>query len=333
LEEKCKEPGFWEDKEKAAEISQKLSNLKEKVQEWREIDKHLKDVEELVEITEAEEMEEEMKRQVENLKSKIEDKEIEVFLSDKYDDRGAVLSIYSGAGGQDAEDWAAMLLRMYKRYCKKKEFKTKILSQSFGEPGPEGRVGVKKASMEIKGDYAYGLLKHEHGVHRLVRISPFSAQDLRHTSFARVEVLPVLPETAKDELEIKPDDLKIDTFRASGPGGQYVNRRESAVRITHLPTNTSVSCQSERLQGKNKEKAMEQLYSKIYQLMEEQRKEKISDLKGKKKDPEFGNQIRSYVLHPYKLVKDTRTNIEASNINSVLDGNLDQFINAEVKKL
>ena len=258
--------------------------------------------------------------------------EFRIFLSGKYDKGNAVLSIYAGAGGQDAQDWAAMLFRMYERYCQQKGFQIKMLHCSYGDPGPEGRIGIKSVTLEIKGPYAYGLLKGEHGVHRLVRISPFSAQKLRHTSFALVEVLPQFDKELEKEIEIRPEDLKLETFRASGPGGQYVNRRESAVRITHLPTGITVSCQSERLQGENRRKAMEMLYTKLYQLKLEAQQKEIAKIKGEKISAGWGNQIRSYVLHPYKMVKDLRTNIETSDVERVLDGNLDKFIEAEIKK-
>lgn len=328
LEQKTQQPDFWE-RERAGEISQKLSDLKNKVSIWKEIDEELTDLEEMAELADSE-MEQELRQQLKELEQKIEDKETQFYLSGKYDRGDAVLSIQSGAGGQDAEDWAAMLLRMYKRYCQEQEFKTKILSQSFGDQGPQGRVGIKTVSLEIDGDYAFGLLKKESGVHRLVRISPFSAQDQRHTSFARVEILPVLPEKAKDDLNVKDENLRVDTYRASGPGGQYVNRRESAVRITHRPTGVTVSCQSERTQGTNREKAMEQLYSKLFQLKQKQRKKKLSELK-KEDSPEFGNQIRSYFLDPDQRVVDHRTEVETGDIESVLDGSLEPFIEAEVK--
>ena len=207
------------------------------------------------------------------------------------------------------------------------------MHQSFGEGGgPEGRIGTKQVSLEIQGNFAYGFLKKESGVHRLVRISPFSPKQLRHTSFALVEVLPEIGKTEESEIKIKPEDLKLETFRASGPGGQYVNRRESAVRITHLPTGIVVSCQSERLQGVNREKAMKILVAKLYQLKEKESQKELKKIKGEQISASWGNQIRSYVLHPYKMVKDLRTGVETADVESVLDGNLDEFIEAEIKR-
>lgn len=255
---------------------------------------------------------------------------MEIINTDKYDKGSAILSIYAGAGGQDAQDWATMLLRMYERYCAKKGFGTKILHQSFGEGGgPEGRIGTKSVTVEIKGPHAYGLLKKESGVHRLVRLSPFSAKKLRHTSFALVEVLPEISRIG--EIKIRPDEIKIETFRASGPGGQYVNKRESAVRIVHLPTKIVVTCQSERLQGLNREEAMKLLYAKLYQLKTKERAEELFKIKGQPVSIEWGRQIRSYVLHPYHLVKDHRTNKKVSNVEDILDGELDKFIESEFK--
>jgi len=270
-------------------------------------------------------------KEIREFEKKLKEKELEIFLSGKYDRGNAILSIFAGAGGQDAQDWATILLRMYERYCQRKGFETKILHQSFGEPGGlEGRIGTKQASLEIKGRYGFGFLKKETGVHRLVRISPFSPQKLRHTSFALVEVLPGI-KLEESEIKIRPEDLKTEFYRASGPGGQNVNKRETSVRISHLPTRTVVSCQSERLQGDNRKKATEMLLSKLYQLKEEAKKKEISEIKGKKISIEWGNQIRSYVLHPYKLVKDLRTKVETSDVEGVLDGNLDQFIETEIK--
>ncbi len=279
------------------------------------------------------EEDERLTKEVEEKSRSLEKEIIHLFLSGKYDKNNAVLQIFAGAGGIDAQDWATILLRMYERYCATKRFETKILSQSFGEGGgPEGRIGTKSATLEIKGPYAYGFLRKESGVHRLVRLSPFSAKKLRHTSFALVEVLPEIGKKEQEEIKIKPEDLKIETFRASGPGGQHVNKRDSAVRITHIPTNITVSSQAERLQGLNRNKAMKVLCAKLYQLKETERKKKIKEIKGEATSASWGNQIRSYVLHPYKLVKDLRTNIESSNVEEVLDGNLDQFIEAEIKQ-
>lgn len=267
-------------------------------------------------------------KEIENFEKKLKSKEIENFLLGKYDRGDAILIIQAGAGGEDAQDWAAILLRMYQRYCQRKGFNFEILDIDYGIPGPEGRIGIKSAILEIKGNFAFGLLKKEAGVHRLVRISPFSAKGLRHTSFALVQVLPKIE---KSEIKIKPEDIKFEFFKASGPGGQYVNKRMTAVRIRHLPTNIIVSCQTERSLAQNKEKALEILASKLYQHFEEKKKEELEKIKGKKVSVEFGNQIRSYVFHPYKLVKDIRTKIETTNVDEVLDGNLDDFIEAEIK--
>ena len=301
LELETQKPGFWKDKDNAVKTTQELSELQREIADFEELKKE----------TDSE-----------KLAERIKEKELQVFLSGKYDKGQALLSIMAGAGGQDAQDWATMLLRMYQRYCENKGFKTKILHQSFSDQGPEGRVGTKSVTLEIKGPYAFGLLKEENGVHRLVRISPFSSQSLRHTSFSMVEVMPEISQT---EIEIKPEDLKIDTYRASGPGGQYVNRRESAVRITHLATGIVVSCQLERLQGQNRDTAMKLLYSKLYQLKEKEKEKEMAKLKGKSVSIEWGSQIRSYVLHPYRLVKDLKSGIETSDVEGVLNGDLDKF--------
>jgi peptide chain release factor 2 len=256
--------------------------------------------------------------------------EFRVFLSGKYDRGTALLSILAGAGGQDAQDWATMLLRMYQRYADIQGFKTTIIDQSFGEGVAEGRAGIKSVTLEIKGDYAYGFLKKESGVHRLVRISPFSAQSLRHTSFAMVEVLPEISLETED-LQVKPEDLLVDVCKASGPGGQNVNKRMTAVKITHLPTKITVASQTERSLAQNKENALKLLYAKLYQLKEEQKAKEIAKLKGKAVAIEWGSQIRSYVLHPYKMVKDLRTEKETSDTEGVLDGKLDDFIEAEIR--
>ncbi len=314
-----------------------IAGLKEEIDNLKRIEREIKDIKELDKIG-GQDIKNELSSKLRSLARLMEGEEIKIFLSGKYDKGNAVLEIFSGAGGIDAQDWATMLLRMYQRYCQAKGFRTKIIQQSFGEGGgPEGRIGTKSATLEIKGKYVYGLLKKETGVHRLVRQSPFSAKKLRHTSFALVEVLPEIGRQEQEEIKIKEEDLRLETFRASGPGGQYVNKRESAVRITHLPSGITVSSQAERLQGQNKAKAMEILYAKLFQLKEKERQQELKEIKGKnfpacrQAGAGWGNQIRSYVLHPYKMVKDLRTNVETSNVEKVLDGDLDQFIETELK--
>jgi len=294
------------------------------------LEKEIKEVEDLYKLSD-ENLVDGLELKLNSLEKEISKQEYKVFLSGKYDKNNAILEIFSGAGGVDAQDWATMLLRMYQRYCATKGFVVEILHQAFGESGgPDGRIGTKSVTLEIQGKYAYGLLKRESGVHRLVRISPFSSQKLRHTSFASVQVLPEL-EALDEDIEIKSDDLKIDTFKAGGPGGQYTNKTESAIRITHLPTGIVVTSQVERLQGKNKETAMKILKSKIFQLKEQEKQKKIKEIKGNRVLAEFGSQTRNYVLHPYKLVKDLRTQYETSNAEAVLEGDLEEFIQAELK--
>ena len=313
-------PDFWQDTEKASKVQQKISELKEEVGNLEVIKRDLEDLKVL--------QDEGLRVELEK---KIDKQEFKIFLSGKYDKGNAILEIFSGAGGQDSQDWATILLRMYEKYCVKKGFKAVVLHQQFGEGGgPEGRVGTKSVTVEINGNYAYGFLKKESGVHRLVRISPFNAQKLRQTSFALVNVLPEL-KNDDAEIDIKPDDLKVDTYKASGPGGQYVNKTESAIRITHIPTGLVVASQTERLQGKNKENAMKILRAKLYQLKDDAHAKKLKEIKGDSISASWGNQIRSYVLHPYKMVKDLRTQYETSDTEGVLDGELDDFIEAELK--
>jgi len=303
-------PDFWQDQSEAVRVTQELSDLQQ-------------------ELTDFEGLKNETDPSV--LAQKIAEKEIQVFLSGKYDKGTALLSIMSGAGGQDAQDWVTMLLRMYQRYADRQGFKTKILDQSFGEGVAEGRAGIKSVALEITGKYAYGYLKKESGVHRLVRISPFSAQSLRHTSFALVEVLPEISSAEEQALEIKPEELSFEVCKASGPGGQNVNKRMTAVKITHLPTKVTVASQTERSLAQNKESALKMLYAKLYHLKEEAKATELAQIKGKQVAIEWGSQIRSYVLHPYQLVKDVRTNVETSDTAGVLDGKLDEFIEAEIK--
>ena len=312
-------------------MGQEISDLKEEIDNLRKLEQEIKDIKELADLT-GEELAQEIELKLKNLAFLVEAEEIKVFLSGRYDKSNAIFEIYSGAGGVDAQDWATILIRMFQRFCERKGFQAKIIHQSFGEAGgPEGRIGTKSATLEIKGKYAYGFLKKESGVHRLVRQSPFSAKKLRHTSFVLVGVLPEIGKEEEAEVEIKEEDLKMDKFRSSGPGGQNVNKRETAVRITHLPTGIAVSSQSERLQGLNRDKAMKVLYAKLYQLKEAEKEKELKEIKGGVISASWGNQIRSYVLHPYKMVKDLRTGVESSNVESVLDGDLDKFIEAEIK--
>jgi peptide chain release factor 2 len=319
LEKITENPNFWNNQEQAVKDSQELADLKDDTSSIQDIKKRLNDLDELFEIL----SEEELSKEIEGIDKKIKEKEVELFFNNKYDRGSAIVTINSGAGGIEAEDWAGMLFRMYQRYCEKNNFKAEVLDESVGED-----KGIKSVTFSVKGKYAYGLLRRESGVHRLVRISPYSAQKLRHTSFASVEVL---PEVEVGEVEINSDDLRVDFYKASGPGGQYVNKRESAVRLTHIPTGIVVTCQSERLQGKNKERAMQVLSSRLYQYNLEKAEKEMSKIKGDKVSVGWGSQIRSYVLHPYKMVKDLRTNVETSQVENVLDGELDQFIQEEIK--
>lgn len=311
LEILAQEPDFWKNKERAVKVSEELAELKEQVEFWKKLEKDLEEVKDPQELKE--------------LQEKFEKEEIKVFLSGKYDRKNAIMTIYSGAGGVDAQDWAEMLLRMYLRYVQQHKFKARVVHIATGQ-----EAGIKNVTLEIDGLYAYGYLKGEAGVHRLVRLSPFNADNLRHTSFALVEVLPDF-EISQLAEKIRPEDLKTDTYKASGPGGQYVNKTESAVRITHVPTGITAACQSERLQGANKKTAMKLLQIKLFQKQLESQKKEKKKLRGRKIAAEWGNQIRSYVLHPYKMVKDLRTKVETSDVERVLDGDLDEFIEKEIK--
>lgn len=268
----------------------------------------------------------------EALKKKITDYERELYFSGPYDAGSAVMTITAGAGGSDAEDWAAMLFEMYRGYAGEKNWTIHILDESFGDHSAKtGRKLIRGIAFEIRGKYAYGFLKRESGVHRLVRQSPFSAKSLRHTSFAAIEVLPDITPVDADALVIKPEDMRLEYARSSGPGGQNVNKRETAVRIVHIPTGLAAACQSERTQIRNRDTAMKLLKTKLLRRMEEQQAKEIAELRGERAKIEWANQIRSYVLHPYKLVKDHRTDYESHNADAVLSGHLDEFIEAELE--
>lgn len=315
------EAGFWDDVQKAQEVTQEAKRVKDKIDKFKNLNERIDDVEVLKELMEEndEETAKEIISEVKALSKEIDTLKIETILSGEYDRNDAILTLHTGVGGSDANDWTEMLLRMYTRWCEKKGYSLETIDYL---PGDE--AGVKSVTLKVKGEFAYGYLKAEKGIHRLVRISPFNANGKRQTSFASVEVLPEL--TSDQDIEINPVDLRIDTYRAGGAGGQHVNKTESAVRITHIPTGIVVQCQNERSQFSNRDTAMGMLKSKLIELKERVHKEKIEDLTGELKDMGWGSQIRSYVFHPYSMVKDHRTNVETSNVNGVMDGDIDNFI-------
>lgn len=322
-------PGFWQDRAAAQQTSEELAVLKKEISRWERLAGDLKILAELAQSGGGEAAAPELERQYADLERQVRAIETEQLFSGPYDRGNAVLSVFAGAGGKDAEDWAVMLRRMYERWAEGQGFKTRTLHEHFGGlEGPSG-WGLKNVSLEIRGQAAYGRLKRESGVHRLVRISPFSAKQLRHTSFALVEVMPEF--VAPEEVAIKAEDLSIEFFRSSGPGGQNVNKRETAVRITHRPTKLQVAVQVERSQERNREIAMRLLAAKLYQQKLRAQEAEASRVKGEAVAIEWGSQIRSYVLHPYQLVKDHRTGYETPNVEEVLDGNLDEFIEAELR--
>ncbi len=327
LEKQTLQKDFWKDSKKSSEVLLEIKLLKSKCSEFKEIKSEIENLEEMTELIKLEPDEDLAKEIIKNtkkLEKKSEKLELTSLLSEKYDRNNAIITIHPGAGGTESQDWAEMLYRMYTRWANKNNYKVKELDYLDGE-----EAGLKSVTFEVIGENSYGYLKSEKGIHRLVRISPFDSGGRRHTSFASVEVLPEITEDV--EININPDDLRVDTYRASGAGGQHINKTSSAVRITHIPTNIVVSCQSERSQLQNRETAMRMLKSRLLDLKEKEHKEKIEDLQGEQKDIAWGSQIRSYVFCPYTMVKDHRTNYEVGNVESVMDGEIDGFIEAYLK--
>jgi peptide chain release factor 2 len=318
---------FWQDQNNAQSVMRQLAEKKKTAQRWRELEKKLADVAELLAISsEDTALQAELTKELDDLGSKVDEYEFQLAFSGEYDARSAIITIHAGAGGTESQDWAEMLMRMYLRWAERRGFETEILDTS---PGDE--AGIKRTVIAVNGEYAAGYLKSEHGVHRLVRLSPFDSDHARHTSFALVEVL---PEAESDvEVNIKPEDIKVETFRSSGPGGQHMQKTSSAVRITHLPTGIVISCQSERSQHMNKDFAFKILRARLLEVEIEKQAATKAKMKGKRIDAGWGNQIRSYVLHPYRMVKDHRTDYETSNTEAVLDGELDGFINAYLRSI
>ena len=327
LEAKTMQNDFWNDAENSSQVLKQINSLKGTVEGYKKTENELNNLVEMSELLELEpddEMAKEVLKGTKDLESNIEKLEIKTLLSGKYDNNNAIITIHPGAGGTEAQDWAEMLYRMYSRWASANGYEVKELDYLEGE-----EAGLKSVTFSVIGEYAYGYLKGEMGVHRLVRISPFDAGGRRHTSFASVEILPEITEDI--QIDINPDDLRIDTYRASGAGGQHINKTSSAVRITHIPTNIVVACQSERSQIQNRETAMRMLKSKLFDLKEKEQKDTIDELKGNQMDIAWGSQIRSYVFCPYTLVKDHRTNYEVGNVQAVMDGDLNGFIDSYLK--
>mgnify|MGYP000092074363 CR=1 FL=1 len=327
LTEEMNQPEFWNDPDHSAKVNQKVSNLKGKLEHYEKLLSSADDIEVMLEMAEEEKDEDtvtEAVNELATLKEHTDALELETLMRGDYDDNDAVLSLHAGAGGTEAQDWTSMLYRMYTRYCEKMGFTVKVLDLLDGD-----EAGIKSASMMVKGANAYGMLKSEHGVHRLVRVSPFDSQARRQTSFSSLEVMPELDNNIN--IEINPADIEMQVYRSSGAGGQHINKTSSAVRLIHKPTGIVTSCQTQRSQLQNREYAMEMMKAKLYQIALQQHKDKIDDIKGVQNEIAWGHQIRSYVFMPYTLVKDHRTNFESGNVQAVMDGDLDGFIYAYLK--
>ena len=318
------EPGFWDNPERSTKLVREAKHLKDEVDTFRELEQEYEDIQTMIQMGYEENdasLIPEIQEMLDHFSETLEKMRMKLLLSGEYDGYDAILRLNAGAGGTESCDWCSMLYRMYCRWAEKKGFKVEVLDYLDGD-----EAGIKSVTIQISGENAYGYLRSEHGVHRLVRISPFNAAGKRQTSFVSCDVM---PDIKKDlDVEINDDDIRIDTYRSSGAGGQHINKTSSAIRITHLPTGIVVQCQNERSQHQNKDKAMQMLKAKLYLLKQQENAEKTSDIRGDVKDINFGNQIRSYVLQPYTMVKDHRTNKDVGNAQSVLDGNIDPFINA-----
>ncbi|MBA7658698.1 Peptide chain release factor 2 [subsurface metagenome] len=325
MEKQSAQPDFWLEQAKAQSIMRQLAEQRKLVNRWRELEKKVADITELISLAQEDtSLWLEIQSEASKVASRLDELELETAFTGEYDARNAILALHAGAGGTESQDWAEMLLRMYLRWAERHGYKAEILDIHPGE-----EAGIKSAVIEVSGNYACGYLKSEHGVHRLVRLSPFDADHARHTSFVLVEVM---PEAEADvDIKMEPDDLKVDVFRSSGPGGQHMQKTSSAVRLTHLPTGLVATCQSERSQHQNKEIALKILQSRLLELELAKRAEERARLKGKRIAAGWGNQIRSYVLHPYKMVKDHRTNYQTSDADAVLDGELDDLITAYLR--
>lgn len=327
LEAQSAEPGFWDDMEKSQKVLQKTKQLKDKIESYENLKNLREDALMMIDLAEEENdgsLVDEVKESVDKITATIDKMTLETLLNGQYDKSNAIMTFHAGAGGTEAQDWCQMLIRMYQMWAQKNGYTVTTLDMLDGD-----EAGVKSCTIEIQGTNAYGYLKAEKGIHRLVRISPFNSQGKRMTSFASIEVMPELDDNV--EIDIRPEDIKMDTYRASGAGGQHINKTDSAVRLTHIPTGVVTSCQTQRSQHQNKDYAMKMLVAKLVELAQEQQKEKISEIKGEMKDNGWGSQIRSYVFQPYTMVKDLRTGYEMGNIGAVMDGDLNGFINAYLK--
>ncbi len=324
LQKESQAPDLWDQPQRAKNVMKSLSDLEEEIEGWNQLRNRIADTLELARMEDPS-IQKELEGEVQAIQKEIERREFKAMLSGEYDKGDALLAIHAGAGGNDAQDWVSMLQRMYLRWAEDRGFETDIVDFTPGE-----EAGIKSTTIAVNGDFAYGYLRPEKGVHRLVRISPFDSSNRRHTSFAMVEVLPQIKDEAT--VDINPNDLRIDTFRSAGAGGQSVQKNDTAVRITHEPTGIVASCQNERSQSQNREMAMRVLRGRLLELKQEKRKEKIEELRGEYQKAEWGSQIRSYVLHPYQMVKDHRTNHEEGNTEAVLDGEIDPFIETYLRE-